>query len=177
MVQRKKPSGARVRQQRRLIVTGFSVATIVLVALLCLAYWSNTRFVQWNGLVLHTREVQSALEDYAGKAMKKCAAHAAVNFYTDGNEQQVAAFAAARTQAHNALDHARALTPDNLTQQNNLDTLMPLSDQGLDLLAQLFMLRREGKTGDRRNGQCAGRGEKNLAAAGSRATRDDLGGE
>jgi signal transduction histidine kinase len=138
-------AGKRARLQRRLIVAGFSIATAVLVALLCLAYWSNTRFVQWNALVMHTREVQGALENYTS-AMKN-AQLAAVNFYTDGNEQQVAAFAAAQAQAHKALDRVRELTPDNPTQQHNLDVLIPLSDQGKNLLGQLFPLRRAGKTG------------------------------
>ncbi len=136
---------SRGSSQRKLIVAGFTIATAVLVALLCLAYWSNTRFVEFNGLVLHTREVQGALESYT-TAMKN-AQVASLDFYNNGGEQQVPAFAAAETQAHKALDQVRVLTADNPTQQHNLDVMMPLSDQGLNLLGQLFQLRRDGKSG------------------------------
>src|SRR5579862_5345056 len=132
--------------QRRLIVAGFSISTAVLAALLVLAYWSSTRFVQWNVLVQHTREVQATLEAYTNAV--KSAQLAAVSFYTDGSEQQVAAFAASQVQAHKSLERFRELTPDNAAQQHNLEVMLPLSDQALTLLSKLFDLRRAGKTGE-----------------------------
>jgi PAS domain S-box-containing protein len=131
--------------QQRLIAGGFILAAAVLAVLFSIAYRSNTRFVEWNSLTIHTRDVLRALDDFAS-AMKS-AQIAAVDYYTNGSETQVQVFTAAESQAHSALAHVRSLTPDNPTQQRNLDVLVPLTDQGFDLLREVIDLRRQGKTG------------------------------
>ncbi len=130
---------------QRLIAGGFILAAAVLAVLFSIAYRSNTRFVEWNSLTIHTRDVLRALDDFTS-AMKS-AQIAAVDYYTNGSETQIQVFTAAESQAHSALAHVRSLVPDNPTQQRNLDVLVPLADQGFDLLRELIELRRQGKTG------------------------------
>jgi len=130
---------------QRLIAGGFILAAAVLAVLFSIAYRSNTRFVEWNSLTVHTRDVLRALDDFTS-AMKS-AQIAAVDYYTSGSETQVQVFTAAESRAHSALVHVRSLTPDNPTQQRNLDALVPLADKGFDLLREVIELRRQGKTG------------------------------
>jgi len=131
--------------QQRLIATVCLLAVGGLIFLFAAAYRSNTQFAQWNSLVIHTRDVLRALDDF-GSAMKS-GQLSAVEYYTNGSESQTQVFDASRAAAHRALGRVRSLTSDNTTQQHNLDTLIPLGEQGFDLLGRVIALHREGKSG------------------------------
>ncbi|HXN65521.1 MAG TPA: PAS domain S-box protein [Candidatus Acidoferrales bacterium] len=131
--------------QQRVIAGGFILAAAVLAVLFSIAYRSNTRFVEWNGLTIHTRDVLRALDDYT--AAIKSAQVAAVDYYTNGSETQVQVFTEAESKAHSAISHVRNLVQDSAIQERNLDALVPLTDQALGLFREVIDLRRQGKTG------------------------------
>lgn len=131
--------------QQRLIAVGFILATLLLAFLFAMAYRANSSFVQWNNLVAHTREVLGTLDKFSTAV--KTSQVAAVDYYSNGSEQQAKIFEAARADAHKAIIELRPLLSDNPTQIKNLDTLSPLADQALNLLGEVIQLRRDGKTG------------------------------
>src|SRR5579863_3818246 len=131
--------------QQRMIATGFLLATVLLGIIFIMVYRTNSSFVRWNNLVVHTREVLGTLDKFSTAV--KNGQVAAVDFYTSGSDQQVKVFGAARAEADKALAQMRPLISDNPTQVHNLDVLIPLADQGLAILAEIIQLRRDGKTG------------------------------
>lgn len=131
--------------QQRLIAGGFVLASAIIVALFLFAYHSNSQFVEWNALAMHTQDDLRALNDYSTAV--KAAQAASVGYYTNGTESQIQAFAVAKAQAHAALDQIKTLTANDPEQQNNLATLLPLTDQALDLLQRIIGLRKAGKSG------------------------------
>jgi signal transduction histidine kinase len=131
--------------QQRLIAGGFVVASCVIAALFILAYRSNSQFVQWNALAMHTQDDLRALNDYS--AAVKAAQAASVGYYTDGKDSHLPAFAVAKSQAYAALDHVKTLTASDADQQSNLAKLAPLTDEAFDLLQQVIAMRKAGKSG------------------------------
>jgi signal transduction histidine kinase len=131
--------------QQRLIAGGFVLASAISVGLFLLAYRSNSQFVQWSALAAHTQKDVRALNDYT--AAVKAAQTASVGYYTDGTDSQIQAFAVAKAQAHAALDQIKTLTANDPEQQNNLTTLLPLTDRAFDLLQRIIDMRKAGKSG------------------------------
>lgn len=131
--------------QQRIIAAGFIVATLLLAFLLVMAYRANSSFVRWNILVAHTREILATLDKFSTDV--KSSQIAAVDYYTNGSEQQVRVFEAAQTNARKTLVELRPLFSDNPTQLKNLDALSPLADQALHLLGKVIQLHRDGETG------------------------------
>lgn len=131
--------------QQRIIAAGFVIATVLLAFLFLMVYRTNSAFVQWNKLVAHTREVLNTLDKFSTGV--KNSQIAAVDYYTNGSEQQVKVFEGAQSDARKSLIQLRSLISDNPTQVKNLDTLTPLADQALSLLGQVIQLHREGKSG------------------------------
>jgi PAS domain S-box-containing protein len=131
--------------QQRIIAAGFIIATLLLGFLFVMVYRTNSSFVRWNILVVHTREVLGTLDKFSTDV--KNSQIAAVDYYANGSEQQVKVFEVAQSDAHKTLTELRPLLSDNPTQLRNLDTLSPLADQALNLLSKVIQLHREGKTG------------------------------
>ncbi len=131
--------------QQRIIAVGFIIATVLLAVLFVMVYRTNSSFVRWNNLVVRTRGVLGTLDKFSTDV--KNSQVAAVDYYTNGSEQQVKIFQAAEADARKTLVELRPLLSDNPTQIRNLDTLSPLSDQALNLLAEVIQLHREGKSG------------------------------
>ena len=109
--------------QQRIIAAGFIIATLLLAFLFAMAYRANSSFVRWNNLVAHTREVLGTLDKFSTDV--KASQIAAVDYYTNGSEQQVKIFEAAKADAHKSLTELSPLISDNPTQVRNLDTLSP----------------------------------------------------
>jgi PAS domain S-box-containing protein len=130
---------------QKMIALGFLLATVLLGFLFVMVYRTNSAFVRWNNLVVHTREVLGMLDKYSTAV--KNSQIAAVDYYTNGSEQQTRVFEAAQADANKSLAQLRQLISDNPTQLHNLDELIPLSDQGLKLLGDVIQLRRNGKSG------------------------------
>lgn len=131
--------------QQRLIALGFIIATVLLAFLFVMVYRTNSSFVRWNNLVAHTREILGTLDKFSTDV--KASQIAAVDYYSNGSEQQVKIFQAAEARARTTIVELRPLLSDNPTQVKNLDTLSPLADQALNLLAEVIQLHRDGKTG------------------------------
>ena len=131
--------------QQRMIAMGFIIATLLLAFLFVMVYRTNSSFVRWNSLVVHTREVLGTLDKFSTDV--KTSQIAAVDYYTNGSEQQVKVFEAAQADAHKTIAQLPPLISDNPTQVRNLDTLSPLADQALNLLGKVIQLHREGKAG------------------------------
>jgi PAS domain S-box-containing protein len=131
--------------QQRMIAAGFIIATLLLAFLFVMSYRANSSFVLWNSLVVHTREVLDTLDKFSTDV--KNGQIAAVDYYSNGSEQQVKVFEGAQADAHKTLVELRPLLFDNPTQIKNLDTLSPLADQAWHLLGSVIQLHREGKTG------------------------------
>ena len=123
----------------------FLLATTLLVFLIGMAYRETSQQVQSSESVIHSRDVLAAIGDYASVA--KSAGAAATDFYKTGNESDVAKFATAEPAIHAAINHVRQLTQDNATQQRLVTDLNSQTDRAFVLLAQIFDLHREGKSG------------------------------
>ncbi|HUK30672.1 MAG TPA: ATP-binding protein [Candidatus Acidoferrum sp.] len=95
--------------------------------------------------MIHTRAVLKSLEDFSSAI--KSAQLVAVSYYTNGGNPPMQAFASAAAEAHAALIRARDMTVDNPVQQKNLTALIPLGDQGIELLRRVIQLKQEGQTG------------------------------
>ena len=87
--------------QQRIIAAGFIIATLLLAFLFAMAYRANSSFVRWNTLVVHTREVLGTLDKFSTDV--KTSQIAAVDYYSNGSEQQVKIFEAAKADAHKTL--------------------------------------------------------------------------
>jgi signal transduction histidine kinase len=133
------------RHTRWLTAGGFLLATGLLVFLIGMAYRETTQQVRSSEWVIHSRDVITAIGDYAAAA--KAGGAAANDYYKTGNDADVPAFAAAVTSVHAALDHIQQLTADNSTQQRLVSDLRSQSDQAFELIRQSMDLRRQGKSG------------------------------
>lgn len=130
---------------QRFIAMGFLFATLLLTLLFVMVFRTNSSFVKWNNLAIHTREVLAVLERFS--AGVRNSQIAAVDYYTNGSEQQVQVFEAAKLEAQKSLGQLRSLVVHNPAQLHNLDTLSPLAEQGLAILAKVIQARRDGKRG------------------------------
>jgi signal transduction histidine kinase len=128
-----------------IIAFGFLVATGLLAVVVGMAYRETKRQIQSSEWVLHSRDVLAAITDY-GNALKS-ASNAASDYYTNGNESDVPAYAAAATAIHTALEHIRQITVDNPTQTELVTQLSTTTDQALVMLSQVMDLHRQGKKG------------------------------
>jgi signal transduction histidine kinase len=133
------------RHLRWVTAGGFLLATGLLVLVIGLAYRETNRQVHSSESVVHSRDVISAIGDYAAAA--KVAGTAATDYYKTANEADAEAFTSATTSIHAAIDHVRQLTVDNPTQQRLVADLGTQSDRAFDLLRQAMDQRRQGKTG------------------------------
>ena len=133
------------RHLRWVTVGGFLVATGLLVFLMRMAYRETSQQIHSSESVIHSRDVISAINDYAAGA--KAGGAAATDYYKTANEVDIPAFTAAVTSIHAAIDHVRQLTVDNPTQQRLVADLRSQSDQAFDLLRRAMDERRQGKTG------------------------------
>ncbi len=79
-------------------------------------------------------------------AAAKAASVAATDYFKNGNEADVPAFAAAETNVHSAVDHVRQLTLDNPTQQRLVSDLNSETNQAFAALRQYIDLHRKGMT-------------------------------
>jgi signal transduction histidine kinase len=133
------------RHTRWLTAGGFLLATGLLVFLIGMAYRETNQQIHSSEWVIHSRDVITAIGDYAAAA--KTGGAAATDYYKTANDADIPTFAAAVTSVHAALDHLQQLTADNPTQQRNVADLRSQSDQAFDLIRQSMDLRRQGKTG------------------------------
>jgi signal transduction histidine kinase len=130
--------------QQRFIAVGFLTACLIFAFLFVVTYRASTKFMEWNTLATRTRAILASLNDFSQSV--KNAQLAAVSYYTGGPESQVQAFSAAQSEAHDALAKARSLSV-NSDLQHKMDALVPIADQGLDLLSRVIQLRKDGKSG------------------------------
>jgi signal transduction histidine kinase len=133
------------RNLRWVTAGGFLLATGLLVFLIGMAYRETSQQVQSSQSVIHSRDVISAINDYAAGA--KAASTAATDYYKTANESDIPAFTAAVANIHAAIEHIRQLVADNLTQQRLVADLRSQSDGALDLIRQAMDERRRGKAG------------------------------
>ena len=133
------------RTARWFTASGFLIATAILVFLIGMAYRETAQQVQSSEWVIHSRDVISAIGDYATAA--KSAGAAATDYYKTANEADVPAFANAVASIHGAIDHVRQLTADNPAQQRLTAELRSQTDHAFDLLRQSMDVRRQGKSG------------------------------
>jgi signal transduction histidine kinase len=133
------------RKTRWFTAGGFLIATGVLVFLIAMTYRETNQQIRSSESVIHSRDVISAIGDYASGA--KAAGAAATDYYKTANESDIPAFASAVTSIHGAIDHVRQLTVDNPTQQGLVNELRSQTDRAFELLRQSMDLRREGKSG------------------------------
>jgi signal transduction histidine kinase len=133
------------RTARWFTASGFLIATAILVFLIGMGYRETGQQVRSSEWVIHSRDVISAIGDYATAA--KSAGAAATDYNKTANEADVPAFANAVANIHSAIDHVRQLSVDNPTQQRLTAELRSQTDHAFELLRQSMDLRREGKTG------------------------------
>jgi signal transduction histidine kinase len=133
------------RHLRWFTAGAFLLATSLLVLVIGMAYRETRQQVQSSEWVIHSRDVLTAIGDYATAA--KAAGNSAMDFYKTGNEADVATFSASEPSVHAAINHVRQLTQDNPTQQIHTSDLNSQTDRAFILLHKVFDLRREGKTG------------------------------
>lgn len=133
------------RKARWLTAGGFLIATGILVFLIGMAYRETSQQIKSSEWVIHSRDVISAIGDYASAA--KVAGAAATDYYKTANEADVPVFANAVASIHSAIDHVRQLTADNPTQQRFAADMRAQTDHAFELLRQSMDLRREGKSG------------------------------
>jgi signal transduction histidine kinase len=133
------------RNLRGITAGALLLATALLVFLIGMAYRETSQQVQSSESVIHSRDVLSAIGEYA--AVAKSAGAAATDFYKNGNEADVAVFKNSEPAIHAAIDHIRRLTQDNSTQQKLVSDLNSQTDRAFVLLSQFFDLRRQGKSG------------------------------
>ncbi len=86
---------------------GFLLATCLLVSVIGMAYHGRQQ-IESSDAVIHSRDVLSALGDYA--AATKSASNATVDYYTTGNASDVATLAAAEANIHTAIGQLYRLT-------------------------------------------------------------------
>src|SRR5580704_11466710 len=130
------------RHSRWVTAGGFLLATAVLVFVFGMAYRETRQQIKSSESVIHSRDVLAAIGDYAAAA--KAASVAATNYFKNGNEADVSAFAAAETNVHAAVDHVRQLTVDNPTQQRLTSDLTSQTNQAFAVLRQFMDLHRKG---------------------------------
>jgi signal transduction histidine kinase len=135
----------RSRYIRWVTAGGFSLATVILVFLIGMAYRETDQQIKSSEWVIHSRDVIAAIGDYAATA--KAGGAAATDYYKTANEADIPAFEAAVTSIHAAIDRIRRLTLDNPTQQRLVSDLLSQTDRAFDLLRQSMELRRQGKSG------------------------------
>jgi signal transduction histidine kinase len=133
------------RRLRWVTAGGFLLATALLVFLIGLAYRETNQQIHSSEWVIHSRDVISAIGDYAAAA--KAGGAAATDYYKTANEADIPTFTSAITNVHAAIDHLGQLTVDNPAQQRHVADLRSQSDQAFDLLRQAIDARRQGKTG------------------------------
>jgi signal transduction histidine kinase len=133
------------RRTRWLTAGGFLLATALLVYLMGMAYRETGQQIHSSEWVIHSRDVISAIGDYAAAA--KTAGAAATDYYKTANEADISTFNTGIASVHTTLDHLQQLTSDNPTQLKNVSDLKSQSDQVFDLIRQSMDLRRQGKSG------------------------------
>jgi signal transduction histidine kinase len=132
------------RHTRWLTAGGFLLATGLLVFLMGMAYRETNQQIHSSDWVIHSRDVISAIGDYATGT--KAASAAVADYYKTANDADIPAFAAAVATVHSAIDHIQQLTKDNPAQLRNVTELRSQSDQAFDLVRQSMELRHQGKT-------------------------------
>jgi signal transduction histidine kinase len=133
------------RHFRWVTAVGFLLATGLLVSVIGMAYRETRQQVQSSDSVIHSRDVLSAISDYA--AATKSASNAVTDYYTNGTESDVSVFAAAEASIHLNIDRLRKLTEDNASQHHLAENLNTQMGQGLVFLRQIMELHRQGKKG------------------------------
>jgi signal transduction histidine kinase len=133
------------RRTRWLTAGGFLLATGLLVFLMGMAYRETNQQIHSSESVIHSRDVISALNDYASGA--KAGATAATDYYKTGNEADVPAFETAVVSIHASIEHVRQITVDNPTQQRLAADMLSQTDRAFDLIRQSMDARRQGKSG------------------------------
>jgi signal transduction histidine kinase len=133
------------RNLRWVTAGGFLVATGLLVFLIGMAYRETSQQVHSSESVIHSRDVISAINDYAAGA--KAGSAALMDYFKTANEADIPAFESAATSIHAAIDHLRQLTVDNPIQQRLVSDLQSQTNEGFVLLRQAMDERRKGKTG------------------------------
>jgi signal transduction histidine kinase len=132
------------RRTRWLTAGGFFLATGLLVFLMGMAYRETNRQIRSSESVIHSRDVISALGDYASAA--RAGTIAATDFYKTGNAASIPVFESALTGIHSAIDHVRQLTVDNPTQQRLAANLLSQTDLAFHLIRQSMDDRLQGKS-------------------------------
>lgn len=133
------------RHFRWVTAAGLLLATGLLVSVIGMAYRETRQQIESSDAVIHSRDVLSAIGDYSAAA--KSATNAVTDYYTKGNESDVAAFAAAESNIHASITHLQTITVDDPSQHALAEELDSQMNSALVVLKQVMDLHREGKTG------------------------------
>jgi signal transduction histidine kinase len=133
------------RHFRWVTAVGFLLVTGLLVSVIGMAYRETRQQIRSSDSVIHSRDVLSAIADYA--AATKSASNAVTDYYANGTESDVAAFTTAKANIHVMIDRLQRLTADNPTQHRLAENLNSQMDQAVVFLQQVIDLRRQGKKG------------------------------
>ena len=133
------------RHFRWVTAVGFLLATGLLVSVIGMAYRETRQQIQSSDSVIHSRDVLSAIADYA--AATKSASNAVTDYYANGTESDVAAFTTAKATIHVMIDRLQRLTADNPTQHRLAENLNSQMGQAVVFLQQVIDLHRQGKKG------------------------------
>jgi signal transduction histidine kinase len=130
---------------RWVTAAGFLLATCLLVSVIGMAYRETRQQIESSDAVIHSRDVLSAISDYA--AATKSASNAATDYYATGNASDVPALAASEANIHSAIGRLQRLTADNPSQLRLAASLNSQMSQALVILHEVVDLRHQGKTG------------------------------
>lgn len=131
------------RQQARL---AFSLAIALLFVSGLATYWTFSNFSKAQGLVNHTREVQSLLGEVESTIAS--AARARLSYVFEGSEDAYGQYQSAVQQIPIKLNQLRELTHDNPAQRENCNKLEVVVSNRIRLLERSVALKRSGKSGD-----------------------------
>jgi signal transduction histidine kinase len=127
--------GPSLRSIDRQVTVGFAAALAILVGITVYAQSRVVALEDATAWVDHTHRVLEAVSA-AEKHLTNVRAEAR-GYLLTGRPEDRARYRRAADDAHAALAPVRELTRDNLAQQGRLDTLSRLTDENLDVLAEL----------------------------------------
>lgn len=121
-----------------------AAAVIFLLLSTCAAYLAFKRLQISEQWVLHTLDVQHALDQYSTTAGR--AGRLRSEYVDSGNPALLSRQGEAAAQFRIALSRIQQLTSDNVTEQTNCQTLAALTEHRLALMDQAMGLKRSGQS-------------------------------
>lgn len=121
-----------------------AAAIVFLLLSSCAAYFAFQRLRTSEQWVLHTLDVQHALDQYSTTAAR--AGRVRSEYVDSGDPALLSRQGEAAAQVRAALSILQRLTSDNVTQQANCLTLAALTERRLALMNQAVELKRSGKS-------------------------------